>query len=152
MTEAWRGRLVVVCGMAGSGKTTLAREIEAATGGVRLSADDWIGALGVSVWDETFRARVEALQWSVAQTLLRGGVTVIVEWGSWSRAERDTLRTTARELGAAVELRFLDVGIDELWRRVEARAAETPPITRAHLEEWLTSFEPPDADELALFD
>lgn len=68
------------------------------------------------------------------------------------RDERDTLRRTARVLGAAVGLRVLDVGIDELWRRVQARAAESPPITRAHLEEWLTLFERPEADEIALFD
>jgi hypothetical protein len=45
---------------------------------------------------------------------------------------------------------------DELWRRIEARNSAPPwdaePISRAHLDEWLARFEPPEAEELALFD
>jgi predicted kinase len=62
----------------------------------------------------------------------------------------------ARDLGVAVELHYLDVPTEELWRRVEARNSEPPwdrhPISRAHLDEWVASFEAPDAGELALFD
>ena len=86
--------------------------------------------------------------------MLRTGGSVILESGFWLRSDRDEKRLGARAIGAAVELRFLDVPIDELVRRLDAREA-TPAsarISRAELERWLPLFEPPDAEELALFD
>ena len=102
------------------------------------------------LWDQDERAAVEAEMWQRAQELLAAGETVVIEFGSWHRAERDELRAGARRLGASVELRYLDVPLDELERRVLARNREG--ITRAHLEEWQHLIEVPTADELALFD
>ena len=66
------------------------------------------------------------------------------------------MRAAARDLGVGVELHYLDVPPDELWRRVQARNAEPPwngyPIGRADFDEWLAIFQAPDAAELALFD
>ena len=39
---------------------------------------------------------------------------MILEWGFWTRRERDEKRDLGRSLGAAVELRLLDVPYDEL--------------------------------------
>src|SRR5688572_10107136 len=130
------GRLVVVCGLPGTGKTTVALELAETHGAVRFSADDWMDALGIDLWDQERRAALEALQWDVARTLLAQGAPVVVEWGSWSRAERDELRTAARALGSAVHLVFLDAPVDELWRRIQERGREDPPITRDDLETW----------------
>ena len=146
-----RATLIIVCGLPGSGKTTHAVRLAAERGGVRLSPDDWMDALAVNLWDTAMRARLEALQWSLAKDMLRAGVTVVVEWGTWSRAERDTLRVEARELGASVELVYLDVPVDELWRRIQQRGREDPPITRAELEVWSRDFERPTEEEMVLY-
>jgi predicted kinase len=108
--------------------------------------------LGASLWDSQLRGRVEALQWSLAKDLLALGLTVIVEWGTWARSERDALRVEAREFSARVELIHLDVPIAELWRRINARGLENPAIQRADLDEWVGLFEAPDDAELALYD
>ncbi|MFC0547820.1 AAA family ATPase [Kutzneria chonburiensis] len=147
-----RVSLIIVCGLPGSGKTTHARRLAAERGGVRLSPDDWMDALRVNLWDTAMRARVEALQWVLAKDMLRAGVTVVIEWGTWSRAERDTVRIEARELGASVELVYLDVPVDELWRRIQERGREDPPITRADLEVWSRDFERPTEEEMGLYD
>ena len=97
-TEA---RLIVLCGLPGSGKTTRAKRLEVEMGGVRLCPDEWLPALGTDLWDHAARARVEALQWTLAQRLLELGGTVIIEWGVWAREERDTLRLGARARGRA---------------------------------------------------
>jgi predicted kinase len=110
-----------------------------------------MAALGVSVWDATMRARVEALQWTVAKDLLTAVATIVLEWGTWARAERDELREQARALGASVELRFLDVPAGELWRHVAGRAVEDRPLTQ-DLDEWSAVFQRPEPDELALYD
>jgi predicted kinase len=146
------GHLVIICGLPGSGKTTAAIELAERRGGIRLSPDEWMDALGANLWDSELRARVEALQWSLGQDLLRVGATVIVEWGTWARDERDALRTRARELGASVELLHLDVPADELWRRIRERDVEDPPIERSDLHTWCQAFQAPDAAELAHYD
>ena len=113
-------------------------------------------ALGSSPWDEPTREKVEHELWRLAQEILRLGLSVVLDFGLWARIERDEMRSVARGLGVGVELHYLDVPTDELWRRIEARNSEPPwdsyPIRRADLDEWLRIFQAPDAAELALFD
>lgn len=146
------GCLVIVCGLPGSGKTTHARRLAAERNGVRLSPDEWLAALGVDLWDAAMRERVEALQWAMARDLLRVGATAIIEWGTWGRDERDALRVEARRLGASVELVHLELPTDELWRRIQTRGAEDPPITRSDLDTWVRTFQSPDEAEMRLYD
>lgn len=145
-------RLIIIAGLPGSGKTTLARRFEEALGAVRLSPDEWMNALAMNVHDEQARDRVEKLQWSVAQRLLGCGNVVLIEWGTWGKWERDLLRVGARELGAAVELHYLSAPLEELFRRIEQRAMEDPPIQRQMLDRWAEIIEVPTAEEQALFD
>ncbi len=146
------GRLIVVCGLPGSGKTTLALALESRLHAIRFSPDDWMDALSVSLYDEDVRERIEALQWKLAQDLLAQGLTVIIEWGTWAGSERDTLRLGARALGAAVELHYLTAPVDVLFERLQRRGRENPPIERDALARWMEIFQVPTAEEMALFD
>src|SRR5438270_1726379 len=114
------GRLILVCGLAGAGKTTLAKQLEA-EGAVRMCPDDWLVALGFDVYDADARVAIEELQWEFTKGLVLRGLTVVDECGVWQRWERDLRRTWAREHGVAVELRFLDAPIDVLMARVAER-------------------------------
>ena len=149
-------RLILMCGLPGAGKTTLAKQLASQAPAVRLSPDAWKHALGIDYYDEQGRGRLEARLWPLAQELLTLGHSVVMENGFWAREERDELRHAGRALRATVELHFLEAPIDELWRRLELRNAEpmpgAVPITRADLKEWAAQFEAPDAAELALFD
>ena len=148
-----RPRLVLLCGLPASGKTTLARKLADAYGAVRLNPDEWELALGVDPFDAGFQDRLEAQFWDLTQRLLVLGTSVVLEWGFWARSERDEKREAARALGAAVELRFLDAPYEELVRRVVARgAAGGIAITESHMERYRGVFQPPTDDELALYD
>ena len=148
--------LILLCGLPGSGKTTLAKRLAAELPAVRFGADEWLADLGFDPFDIPARERVEVALWRHTRELLRLGVTVILEFGFWGRAERDEKRLFAREIGVGVELRYLEVPFDELWRRVEARGAapapDSIPLTRADLETFLPFFQPPAHEELSLFD
>jgi predicted kinase len=153
VTEA---RLILTCGLPGAGKTALARQLAADRSAVRLTKDEWLWALGSTPWDEPTREKVEHELWRLAQEILNLGLSVVLDFGLWARSERDEMRSAARGLGVDVELHYLDVPTDELWRRIEARNSKPPwdrnPIRRADLDGWRRVFQAPDAAELGLFD
>jgi len=148
--------LIAFCGLPGSGKTTIAKEVAKTRGAVRLSTDEWQAALGVDFFDDEFRTKLQALLYEHGITLLKLGQSIVVEDGVWRRDERDSYREIARELGAAIELHYFDLPFDELWRRLEARNAlgayGTVPISKELLKESWSIFQRPDETELALFD
>lgn len=123
---------------------------------VRMSPDDWMMSSGIDLWHDGVRTRIEQFQFNLAFDLLRAGGNVVIEWGVWARKERDELRDAARAIGAAVELRHLSAPIDELWRRIVERDRGgrwgSRSITRAELEHWAESYEPPTAEERATYD
>ena len=145
-------RLIIVCGLPGSGKTRLARAIESTVEAIRFCPDEWMEALSIDLYDEETRGKIEALQWQFAQDLLKLGFAVIIEWGTWARSERDTLRLKARELGAGVELRYLTAPPDVLFERLQHRARENPPIKQDELRRWSKIFQEPTPEEMELFD
>ena len=147
---------MLTCGLPGAGKTTLAAQLAADRSAVRLTKDEWLWALGSTPWDEQAGEKVEHELWRLAREILSLGVSVVLDFGLWARIERDEMRSAARDLGVGVELHYLDVPADELWRRIETRNSQPPwdryPICRADLDGWLRLFQAPDAAELALFD
>ncbi len=146
-------RLILMCGLPGAGKTTRARELAALTHGVRLSPDDWMTGLGIDLFDQPFRARLEDTLWAHAQDLLRHDLTVILDFGFWSRAERDEKRAFARARGIDAELHYLHAPLDELVRRLDLRnTTGLVVITRALLVEYAPLFDPPGDAELRLYD
>ena len=147
--------LYLICGLPGAGKTTLAKQLEQSQTALRLCPDEWIAAILADPNDIAERDRlrdpVEAIQWQMAQRALVLGTNVILENGFWSRAERDSYRAQAEALGAQVELHYLAVARDELWRRLALRNANLPPgtftVNEAELDLWLSWFEAPTPDE-----
>jgi predicted kinase len=148
--------LYLICGLPGSGKTTLAKQLEKKHNALRLCPDEWIAQILEDPNDRTemdrLRDIIESIQWGVAKRSLVLGMNVILEYGFWSRRERIRFRTEAESLGAHVELHFLNVKLHELIRRIEKRNTELPAgtfhVSREELLLWARSFEPPTEDEM----
>ena len=148
--------LHLIVGLPGAGKTTLARQLEAELPALRLTPDEWIGPLyGESLAPaqlDAVRDPVESVQWSVAERALMLGLQVILDFGFWTRGEREAFRARAAALGAGSRVHALVLPVEELWARIEGRNAVLPAhtfrIAREQLEKWCTLFEPPTADEL----
>jgi predicted kinase len=131
----------------------LAERLEVEYGAVRFCPDEWMHALGIDLFDEGMRQKLEQLQWLLAQRLLLLGQAVVIEWGTWGRGERDALREGARALGAAVELRFLEESVDVLWERVRTRRRPGDrELSRGDIESYAARLQSPDTEELALYD
>ena len=149
-------KLVMFCGLPGSGKTTFGRKLAKETLAVRLCPDEWMADLAIDLFDEEARARVENRLWKLGQELLRLGQDIILENGLWTRAERDDKRHDTQELGAIIEMHYFDVPLEELWRRLEIRNVSgghgTAPISREQIEGYAKLFQPPDSEELARYD
>ncbi len=149
-------RLFIVCGLPGSGKGPRAITLSERFGATRMSIDDWMERLGVDIWDQDVRAQIEAFQRDLTADLLRVGASVVIEWGTWARSERDVLLAIARDVGAFVHLEMLDPPLEVLWNRVQDRDRErevgSRGITRADMEEWSKIIERPTAGELADYD
>jgi predicted kinase len=148
--------LFLICGLPGSGKTTIAREIEFSQSALRLCPDEWIATLLSDNSDivelDRLRTPVESVQWEVAKRVLNLGINVVLENGFWSREERTNYRSQAEALGARVKLIYLNVNRDELWARLSKRNENLPPgtfvVREDQLDLWLSWFQPPTADEI----
>jgi predicted kinase len=144
--------LHLICGLPGSGKTSLARQLELHLPALRLAPDEWMARIVGDGYDDAKRAAVEAVQWEIAARALRLGVDVVLENGFWSRSERDDFRARAAAVGADTRLHFLDVPRDELLRRLALRNAALPEdtfrVNEAQLDLWSKWFEPPTPDEM----
>lgn len=151
-----QGTVILLCGLPGSGKTTLAKKLSAELSATVMSPDQELYGRGISFFDEKARADIEAMQWKRALELAQTGKIVILENGFWGRSERDTLRNEAHALGLRIELRVLDVPFDELWRRVDARNKKEDDkdavLPRERLERDASLFQVPSVEEMELFD
>lgn len=147
--------LLLTVGLPGAGKTTAARRVEVERPALRLTADEWLLRLQDGSLEHPSaqaRAAVEALQWDVALRVLRLGCDVVLDWGLWSRQERDAVRGSALAAGADVVLLYDEVPYQVLVRRLSARdgSDRTFPVSEAQLAEYAELFEPPGPDEPVL--
>lgn len=144
----------LIHGFLGAGKTTFAHRLEMETSAIRFTHDEWMRKLYGDDPPENlfsdYAQRVSELMETVWTRCLTIGVDVILDFGFWSRNERDRVRAAIADLGA--ECRFYRLACpDELaWQRIENRNKAL--YTSLHIapntfEVLKTRFEPLESDE-----
>jgi predicted kinase len=148
-----RPTLFVMVGLPGAGKTTRARQLEAEKPALRLTPDEWMIPLFGEPEARGKRDVLEGRLVWLAIRALRLGVSVVLDFGVWSRNERSALRWLAADVGAECHLVYLEVSEAEQRHRVEVRFATEPASTfdlaDADLDTFRGQFDIPDHDELS---
>lgn len=154
------GKLLLFCGLPGTGKTTLAKKLEKEKLIVRLCPDEWVYDLLANKTNipemDRIREVVESRQWVQAKKLLQLGNTVLLENGFWSTEEREKYRTEAKNIGAEVSIYFFQADLELLKNRLTKRNSEAPigafNIPMENIEKWYSEFEVPSLEELKRYD
>jgi HAD superfamily hydrolase (TIGR01509 family) len=111
--------LFLTVGLPGTGKTTAARRIEAEHGALRLTKDEWVKALYGQHNPASVSDIIEGRLIQIAMRALELGVSVVLDFGLWSRDERSALRQAAADVGAAVVICYFELTPEEQRRRAE---------------------------------
>jgi predicted kinase len=148
-----RGLVVLMCGLAGSGKSTYARALER-RGYARLSIDE-------AVWErighdaaeldpdeyEKLKSAAEQELWDTLIRLLRAKQPVVIDYSFWSRANRDRYKAVIESHGCRWELIWLKTSPETLLRRLalrnERNDANSVTVSAGLLARYAATFEEP---------
>jgi predicted kinase len=115
----------LIHGFLGVGKTTFAKRLEKETGAVRFSPDERMTQLHGDDPPAEHFARFHAAiltqlndEWPRA---VQSGRNVILDYGFWTRAERDAARSIAQSLGAVIQLYAIDCPETTARQRIRLR-------------------------------
>ncbi|WP_200940094.1 AAA family ATPase [Aeromicrobium sp. Root495] len=145
-------RVVMMCGPAGSGKSTYARRLET-DGMVRLSFDVETWARGYTVAHPAPRSVLLEIEAELQERLLQhvaGGEDVVLDFSFATREVRDAYRRLLAPAGVVPETVFMATDRDTVARRVRDRRDEH--ADDLHIDDELVlayfdDFEVPTADE-----
>ena len=145
--------LFVLTGLPGSGKSTYAAALATRIGARHVAMDDAVVASGLSLVDYEARFALQPGVEASIPPLLAAGDSVIAEFGSWTRDERDRLRELATASGAGTELHFIDTPLEICRERVLARGGlGAEELAGAILDSSVDNYERPGPDEAAQYD
>ena len=145
------GRVIFMCGPAGSGKSTVARQYER-EGMTRLSFDQEAWSRGITTMPlpQDVHRDIEGVLRARLADLVRSGSDVVLDFSFWSRRMRDEYREFLRPFGVVPETVYLATDRATALQRIAARAAGDGDDFRLSTElaaAYFDHFEVPTAAE-----
>ncbi|MBN9653415.1 ATP-binding protein [Halobacillus sp. GSS1] len=148
--------VVMMCGVAGSGKTTFSQQLEK-EGFVRLSIDEEIwaakGRYGIDFPIEKFeeyKKDAESKLRNLLIKLIHDKQQVVIYFSFWDRIRRDQYKKIIEDSGGKWKLIYLKVHPDDLRERLKLRNkrfdANSFPISEELLTSYLKGFEIPNGE------
>ncbi|MHB1248695.1 MAG: bifunctional aminoglycoside phosphotransferase/ATP-binding protein, partial [Polaromonas sp.] len=164
-TAGGSARLLITHGLSGSGKSTIAQQLLALAGAIRLRSDverkrlfgldalQRFDAQTMNIYTSDANRRTFERLKECARTALQAGYPVIVDAAFLRRTERSTFQALAAGLGVPFSILHCQADESQLRCRVADRAAAGNDASEANvnvLERQLASQERLDADERAI--
>jgi len=153
--------IYLITGGTGAGKTTYARKLADETGAIRFSIDDWMTTLfwmdspdPISFdWAMSRINRCEAQIWEMALQVLKQGVALILDLGFTKKDHRAKFKILTEAEGYQAYLHWVDVAVQERWRRVQSRNADKGEtfamnVSREMFDFMENEWEKPNAEEV----
>ncbi len=146
-------RVVFMCGVAGSGKSTFARRLEKEEGFVRLSIDElaWEAGHRTQPLSDDVKRSMEAQLRSQLMQHISEGRNVVLDLSFWSRHMRAEYLALLAPLGVVPSLVWLDTPRSIVLRRVAQRkgngAANEVVVSQETAKRYLDAFEKPTEAE-----
>lgn len=151
-------KVLIMCGKICSGKSTYAEKLKFENKAVILSVDELTLALFENQAGEKLDFYVEKLkEYFLKKSLdiVEAGADVILDWGFWTKKERDYAREFYDSRNISYQFYYMNVGIDEWKKRILKRNQEIKreqleayPIDKGLLSKVEKMFEEPDRKEL----
>ncbi len=117
-------KAILICGKICSGKTCYASTLQEKHPYVLFSSDELISALfhpNENDYHDTIITNVHSYLFNKSLEVLRSGCDVILDWGFWTKADRDKALSFYRSRGFEAELHFLDISRETWQRNIETR-------------------------------
>lgn len=151
-----RSQVIIMCGISGSGKTHIARQLEE-KGYLRLSTDaliwDKVGEKLLTLSKEEQKKLFSECREKIRQQLvdhLKSGKKIVVDATHCKRSARDEIRNLCAEEKVMPVFVYCSAEKEELWRRLSKRKGAGPDdliVTLEELSEYWDGFERPESDE-----
>lgn len=139
----------LICGFAGTGKTTIARKLAVQMNAVRLTPDELMTDLyGRGISESEYREKrekIDRLIWNLAEQIVGAGGNVILDEGFKSRESRRKAVERAQIFCDNITFHQVECDFETAKRRLRERDADAPDDAAFDAE--AKQYEPIDADE-----
>lgn len=147
--------LYLMCGKAAAGKSTFARQLATRPNSVLIDEDAWLARLYPGEIHDladyvSCTGRVREILGGHIETLLRQGVSVVLDFPANTSANRLWAKTICENAGVAHELHYFDVSNDICKARLFERNAvrsHSFTLSEDEFDEITRYFVPPSPDE-----
>ncbi len=151
-------KVIFICGKICSGKTVYAKKLMQKNNAVLLSSDELISSLfhpDENEYHDKIIKNVHLYLLNKSVEILGCGADVILDWGFWTKAERENISAFYKQKDIGMEWHYIDIS-DEQWHlNISARNAavlknETTDyyVDSGLLQKLERKFEVPEKEEI----
>ncbi len=155
-------KVYLICGKICSGKTTYSKKICSENNAILLSVDEIMLSLfdqccGEKLHQE-YEKRIKNYLFDKSFEFLEKGFDVVLDWGFWTKEERDYVKEFYESRNIECELHYIEIS-DEKWElQLSKRNKETLEnktkayyLERNRALEFASRFKKPEDDEIDEF-
>ena len=155
-------KVYLICGKICSGKTTYAKKLCEKNNAILLSVDEIMLSLfdqccGPELHQE-YERRIKKYLFGKSFETLEKGLDVVLDWGFWTKEERNATKEFYKAQGIECELHYVEVS-DEKWEQqlnkrnnqILNNEAKAYLLTLERALEFASMFRKPDYKEIDIF-